>query len=77
MKAYEVKKGEAEIKRGRVMMAIEGEEAKVNEIDEVMAQMFGSCDVEEEGDKEGEIVVYFMIDRSEKKDFMNEYKKLK
>ena len=77
MKAYEVKKGEAEIKRGMVMMAIEGEESKVNRIDKELSKLFDGCDYEEEGDKEGEIVVFFMVDRSEKKYFMDLYKKLK
>lgn len=78
MKAYEVKKGEADIERSHVMMAIEGTEAKVEEIVKLMqAEGFYSTQCSEYGDNDGDIIEYFMISRADKKDFLSSYKSFK
>lgn len=77
MRAFEVAKNGADIQRGRVMMCVEGERESVYKVDEGLAEFYSSCDYEEEAEKDGEISVFFMIDRDEKKDFMSLYKTLK
>jgi hypothetical protein len=77
MKAFEVKKGQAGIEHGRVMMAIEGPEAKITAINEVLRADFRSCDYVEEGEREGEVAYFFMVDRSEKESFMIRWKEAK
>ena len=78
MKLVEIKKGEADIKRGQVMMAVEGQE------DQVMAMVrslkaagheFSDC-AEESDDGEG-LVAFFMIDRRDVKAFKADYKAAK
>lgn len=51
MKAFEVKKGEADIKHGMVMMAIEGKEAVVRLADKILRTDFNSCEYVEEAKK--------------------------
>ncbi len=78
MKAYEITKGTAEIARGRVMMAIEGEESKVAQIVEAMQnEGYYSTQCADIGDKDGEIIEYFIIARNDKKDFVQTYKSFK
>lgn len=78
MKAYEISKNEADIPRGRVLMAIEGVEAAVEAIVKAMAsEGYLSTQCAEFGDKDGEIVEYFVIGRANKADFMNTYKMCK
>jgi hypothetical protein len=75
MKAYEIKKGEADIPRGRVMMAVEGIESAVAAIVEAMRREgYPSTQCADVGDADGEIVEYFMIARANKSDFMAAYK---
>ena len=75
MKAYEVKKGDVEIQRGRVMMAIEGAEDAVATLTKAMSfNGYASTQCAEYGDKDGEIIEYFMIARTDKADFMSTYK---
>jgi hypothetical protein len=75
MKAYEVKKGQAEIPHGRVMMAVEGIASHVEAIASMMAvDGYQSTQCSDMGDNEGEVVEYFMIARTDKVDFMNTYK---
>jgi len=75
MKAYEIKKGEADIPRGRVMMAIEGAENAVAAIVGAMRKEgYYSTQCADVGDADGEIVEYFMIARADKSDFMSTYK---
>jgi len=77
-KAYEVKKGDAEIKRGLVMMAIEGPSELVETISKALeAEGYASTKCSDEGDNDGEIIEYFMISRTNKADFMHTYKTAK
>jgi hypothetical protein len=78
MKAYEITKGTAEIARGRVMMAIEGKESKVAQIVEAMqSEGYYSTQCADMGDKDGDIIEYFIIARNDKKDFVETYKSFK
>lgn len=78
MKAYEVPKGEAEIKLGRVMMAVEGREERVAQIAaQLKTAGYPSTSCSERGDTVGEIVEFFMIDRADKSDFLAKYKAFK
>ncbi len=76
MKAYEVTKGGTDnIKRGRVMMAIEGNAYSVELLSKTMVDNgFPSTKCADIGNKDGEIIEYFIISRADKKDFMNTYK---
>lgn len=75
MKAYEVSKNGADIPRGRVMIAIEGNAYSLEFISKAMAcNGYPSTQCADIGDKEGTIIEYFMIARTDKKDFMNKYK---
>jgi len=75
VRAYEITKGFADIPRGRVMMAIEGNAYSVELLSKTMVDKgFPSTQCADIGDKEGEIIEYFMIARADKKDFMNTYK---
>ena len=75
MKAYEVIKNGADIPRGRVMMAIEGNAYSVELMSTAMVNNgFPSTNCADIGDKNGEIIEYFIIARADKNDFMNTYK---
>ena len=78
MKAYEISKNNADIPHGRVLMAIEGEENSLNVLVNALSENgYASTKCSDIGDKEGEIIEYFMIARQNKKDFMLTYKTLK
>lgn len=80
MKAFEVAKNEARsvFTHGRIMMAVEGEESKVAAIVNLLKQEgFVSTDCAEEGDKEGEIAHFFMVDRQDKAYFMQQFRLIK
>ncbi len=79
MKAFEVAKNEARsvLTHGRIMMAIEGEEAEIQNVVQAMLEdgffdAYTNC--AEEGDKEGEVAHFFVIDRNEKPYFMARWK---
>jgi hypothetical protein len=74
MKAFEVKKGGADIQHGRVMMAIEGKDDLIAIVDKELRKQFDSCEYAEEGDAEGETAFFFMIDRTNKAYFMQQWK---
>lgn len=74
MKAFEVTKGEAGIQHGRVMMAIEGKDSWIRLANATLCGQFASCDYAEEGEAEGETAFFFMIDRTEKAYFMQQWK---
>ncbi|HCI6749264.1 TPA: hypothetical protein NPP60_004933 [Klebsiella variicola subsp. variicola] len=70
MKVAEIKKGTAEIKRGLVMMAVEGAEERCEKIvADLNDQGYPDTSCQEEGDNEGDIVIYFVIDRLEVANF--------
>lgn len=77
MKAFEVKKGEAKLGHGRVMMAIEGVDAAIRVANAELRTQFASCEYEEEGEREGETAFFFMIDRSSVEYFMTQWKAAK
>ncbi len=73
MRAFEVKK-DACFQRGRIMMAIDGREDAVRKVEKLLNEDFRNTQCEEEGERDGEISITYVIDRSEKKDFMLAYK---
>ncbi len=78
MNLTEIKKGDADIKRGNVMMAIEGAESKVMVMVrslEAAGYPFTNC-AEESDDGEG-IVVFFVVDRRDVQQFRADYKAAK
>lgn len=80
MKAFEVTKNEARsvLTHGRIMMAVEGGSVKVMQIVKTLKlEGYNFTDCAEEGDKEDEIAVFFVVDRTKKADFMSDYKKAK
>lgn len=78
MKVYEIKKGEAEIQRGRVLMAIEGPESQIEAVEAKLVEAdFDSTDCAEDGDKDGDMVIFFVVDRWDIKAFREEFKKAK
>ncbi|VGQ11584.1 hypothetical protein SB5439_04969 [Klebsiella variicola] len=79
MKVQEIKKGAADIKRGLVMMAIEGEESRCEKLAKHMYTAYGYRDTScaDEGDKEGDLVIYFVIDRDEVEHFRASFKAAK
>jgi hypothetical protein len=78
MKAYEVSKHGADIPRGRVLMAIEGGADAVEAISDALSGSgYASTNCAEVGDKEGEIVEFFVIARSDKAEFISFYKSFK
>lgn len=79
MKAYEVAKNGSRsvMTHGRIMMAIEGEEIEIQSVVQAMLEdgffdQYTNC--AEEGDKEGEVAHFFVIDRNEKPYFMARWK---
>lgn len=62
---------------GRIMIAVEGKAADVEKVTEKLKENWTFSNCEEEGDKEGDIVHIWCINRSEKKDFMFDYKNAK
>jgi hypothetical protein len=75
MRAYEIAKNDADIPRGRVMMAVEGlEDAVAAIVIEMGLAGYPSTQCADVGDNDGEIIEYFMIARGDKIDFMNNYR---
>jgi hypothetical protein len=74
MHITEVKKGEAEIKRGLVMMAIEGTREQLDTIEKLVSYPSTQCRDEVDGDIFAD---YYMIRRNQKIDFVAEYKAAK
>lgn len=56
------------------MMAIDDQESEIRKVEAILNTQFSSTKYEEEGDKVGEISISYIIDRSEKADFMAAYK---
>lgn len=77
MRIKEVKKGEAEINRGLVMMSVEGSLIGVESVQEILIDKgWGdtSC-MDEIGD--GVFALYFIVDRCEVTTFRADFKKAK
>lgn len=78
MKSYEIKKGEADIRRGLVLMAIEGAQDEIRVVRcGLESSGFPSTDCGEYGDKEGDIVEFFMVRRSDLPEFKMHFRSLK
>jgi hypothetical protein len=77
MRVIEIKKDGADIKRGMILMAIDGQESEVRKVEQVLDLYFKNTMCEEDGDNDGEISISYYIDRSEKKDFLRTYKESK
>ena len=78
MKIYEVSKGDAGIRRGLVMMAIEGHQEAIQAIkDGLEASGYPSTDCADYGDNDGDLIEYFMISRSSVADFRSCYRNIK
>ena len=75
MKVTEIKKGEADIQRGKVLMAIEGEEYKVMSVVKALKALgYEFTDCAEESECGELIVVFFVVDRLDVKAFRADYK---
>ena len=74
MRVQEVKKCQAEIKRGLVMMAIEGSEQKLDTVERMISYTSTKCRDAFDTDMFAD---YYMIRRDQKSDFMAEYKRIK
>lgn len=78
MKIYEVKKGEADIRHGLVMMAIEGSESAIQALSIGLEYSgFSSTRCADPSDKDGWIIEYFMVRRSDLPEFKINFSVLK
>lgn len=76
-RAAEEVKGEGQERNGRIMMSIEGPRDFIEWAEKDLEQAFDNVKVEGEGKNEGEIGLYFGLDRDEKTQFMDRWKQLK
>lgn len=78
MKAYEVPKGdrnEPGVRDGRVVMAVEGAEQALYAITQYLKDsQYLSTNCQEMGDKDGDIIEFFVISRTDKPHFMKLFK---
>jgi hypothetical protein len=78
MRAYEIPKNGAEIRRGLVMMAIEGAHEVIQVVRAGLESSgFPSTDCGDYGDKDGDIIEYFMVSRSDLPEFKMHFRSLK
>jgi hypothetical protein len=78
MKLYEVSKHGADIRRGLVLMALEGSADAVDMVAQGLgASGFPSTQCAEHGDKEGDMVEFFSVRRSDLAEFKSIYRTLK
>jgi hypothetical protein len=75
LRISEIKKNNADIRRGLVLMAIEGPTAQVAAIAaQLQSAGYPSTNCSEVGDNDGEMVEFFSISRADKADFTAQYK---
>ena len=78
MRLYEVAKQGAEIRRGLVLMALEGAELAVQGVTQGLeASGFPSTQCAEHGDKAGDMVEFFSVRRSDLAEFKAVYRTIK
>ena len=78
MRLYEVAKQGAEIRRGLVLMALEGTEQAVQGVAQGLeASGFPSTQCSEHGDKVGDMVEFFAVRRSDLAEFKAVYRTIK
>jgi uncharacterized protein YqjF (DUF2071 family) len=78
MRLYEVAKQGAEIRRGLVLMALEGTEQAVQGVAQGLgASGFPSTQCSEHGDKAGDMVEFFSVRRSDLAEFKAIYRAIK
>lgn len=75
--ATEMTKGQDAERDGRLLMALEGPEDFIRYADEKMRELYESAGYEEEGAKEGDIVIFFGVNRGDKSVFMKDWKQVK
>jgi len=74
----EVKKGDLDIQRGMVMMAIEGEESDVMKVARNLKSVgYSFTDCAEESEDGERYVVFFVVDRRDIKPFRADYRTAK
>lgn len=75
MNLTEIKKGQTDIQRGKVLMAIEGQEQQVMVVVQALKALgYEFTDCAEESECGELIVVFFVVDRLDVKDFRMAYK---
>lgn len=75
MNLTEIKKGQTDIQRGKVLMAIEGQEQQVMVVVQALKALgYEFTDYAEESECGELIVVFFVVDRLDVKDFRMAYK---
>lgn len=77
MRCKELKKGDPTYDRGVICMTIDGLPDEVHRVEKVLDQEFSNTYYEEEGDKEGEVSISYIIDRNQKLYFLSAYKTAK
>ena len=78
MKLYEVSKHGADIRRGLVLMAIEGSAEAVDMVAQGLTSAgFPSTQCAEHGERAGEMVEFFSVSRSDLAEFKAVYRALK
>ena len=78
MKLYEVAKQGAEIRRGLVLMALEGAEQAVEGVRVGLESLgFPSTQCAERGDNAGDMVEFFAVRRSDMAEFKAAYRSVK
>lgn len=76
-RAGEVPKGEYNERNGRVMMSVEGSADFIRYAEKLLDERWDSAQVEEEGKHEGEIGLFYIVDRGDKSAFMDHWKQIK
>lgn len=78
MNLKEMKKGDLDMQRGMVMMAIEGEESDVMKVARNLKSAgYAFTDCAEESEDGERFVVFFVVDRSDIKPFRADYRTAK
>lgn len=78
MRLYEIAKTGAEIRRGLVMMCLEGLPEEVRAVRCALeSRGYPSTECTEEGEREGEVAEFFMVRRAELGEFRWTYKDMK
>jgi hypothetical protein len=78
MKCIELKKSDSGITWGKVLMAIEGEKSRIEAIEaKLIDEGFTSTQCAEDGDKDGDLAIFYVVNRDEVADFRKAWKTVK
>ncbi len=78
MKCYEVKKGYDPESYGKAMMAIEGPLSRINAAEKALVdEGFTSTQCAEDGDKDGDLTIFYVVRRDAVSEFRSAWKKVK